>query len=79
MAAEAPTERDPQTQYYIVWNAGKTEGFVTDDEADARSTLTGRPNYTLGYPSTSTAGAAFRETYEDDDLTLEEVRIVVPA
>lgn len=69
---------DQPKRYFIVWNTDRSEGFVTDDHADAVSATTGSSNYTLGYPSQSTAGAAFHETYEDDSpLELQEVEIVV--
>lgn len=62
-------------EYFIVWNAAKSEGFITDDEADAKSAKTGKSNYTLGYPSQSTAGAAFHETYKDDKLSIQKVTL----
>lgn len=62
-------------KYFIVWNAGKSEGFITDMEADAKSTKSGRPHRELGYSSQSTAGAAFHEAYEDDKLTIQEVEL----
>jgi len=52
-------------QYFIVWNDGRSEGFVTDDEADAAACLWG------GSRSGSTAGIAFAEAYEDDERILE--------
>ena len=61
--------------FWIVWNDGRTEGFVTDDERDAKSVKAGRPTRHLGYSSASTAGMAFREAYEDDALTIEKVTL----
>ncbi len=61
--------------FFIVWNEARNEGFITDDAADAQSAVTGRPNYDLGYPSSSTVGSAFREAYEDDTLSIEQVEL----
>ena len=56
--------------YYIVWNEGKSEGFVTDDVEDAKQVKSKR----FRNPYT-TAGAAFKECYEDDKLSLQEIEI----
>jgi hypothetical protein len=65
-----------ERRYFIVWNSDRSEGFVTDEKADAESAVSGRSNRKLGYYSQSTAGAAFHEAYEDDRLVMEEVSIV---
>lgn len=56
--------------YYIVWNEDRSEGFITDDESDAKQVASGR----FRNPYTS-AGEAFRECYEGDDLSLQELDI----
>lgn len=63
------------SKFYIVWNGARNEAFVTNDENDANSVVTGHPHYSLGWPTESTVGAAFRESYEDDNLTVEEIEI----
>lgn len=55
-------------KHYIVWNESKSEGFVTTDEQDALQVLNGRFAHVR-----SSAGEAFRETYPDDNMTLERV------
>lgn len=62
----------PKKHFWIVWNGGRTEGFVTDDSYDAKQVASG--NFVAGY---TTVGAAFAEAYEDDDLTIE--RVLLPA
>lgn len=56
--------------FYIVWNEGRSEGFITDDLADANMVRSGkfRGAYT-------TAGSMFHEAYEDEDLGLQSVEI----
>ena len=56
--------------YFIVWNEGRTEGFITDSLGDAKQTQSGR----FRNPYTS-AGEAFHECYSDDDLGLQSVEI----
>lgn len=62
------------SKFYVVWNPGKTEGFVTNDAGDARYVASGiQPRGAYRF---STAGEAFRETYvdmdgEDDGMELE--------
>lgn len=46
--------------FYVVWNADRSEGFLTDDAFDAEQVLNGECN--------SVAGHAFWEAYGDDDL-----------
>lgn len=55
---------------YIVWNEDKTEGFVTDDKKDALMVFMG--NFSSPYTS---AGKAFYDCYEDQDLSLQEIEI----
>lgn len=57
--------------YWICWNADRTEGFITDEEADAKSCKSGKPHRKLGYPSQSTAGEAFHECY-GGEITIEK-------
>lgn len=52
--------------YFIVWNADKSEGFITDSKADAESAISGRANYALGFPSQSTLGEHFYSTYGEE-------------
>lgn len=56
------------SKFYIVWNEARNEGFITDDEQDALACLHGGNRY-----GGSTLGIAMSETYEDDELALEEV------
>lgn len=56
--------------YFIVWNADRTEGFITDDQNDA---LTAAGNRQVNYEST--LGATFREQYEDQKRTVQPVTI----
>lgn len=60
-------------KYYVVWNAAKTEGFITDDKADALFTAEGIP-MNFGNP---TVGESFRECYADDDEVLPMQRITL--
>jgi len=64
-------------KYFIVWNADKSEGFITTDEDDACSALTGEPHMGLGYPTQSTLGEAFFENYgeEGDCPPIEQVEL----
>lgn len=61
-------------KFYIVWNDRKNEGFITDDEQDAIACYR-RVNRVIS----STVGDAFSESYEDDDLSMQEVEIEVEA
>lgn len=64
-------------KYYIVWNAAKNEGFITDDEGDAVYTATGVSGL-FGVPP---IGDAFRESYADDEdgeeLELQEIELPI--
>ena len=63
-------------KFYIVWNPKKNEGFITDDEDDARFTADGiSPRF--GNP---TVGEALRECYCEDDgdgLPMQEIELEV--
>lgn len=61
-------------KYYIVWNEGKNEGFITDDKDDAMQCKKGRFSAIR-----STVGEAFAETYEDDARTMQEIELPDPA
>jgi len=57
-------------RFYIVWNEGRTEGFITDDADDAKQALRGR----FRNPS-SALGNAFFDCYSDDDIGLQALDI----
>lgn len=61
--------------YFIVWNEGRSEGFITNDKVDAKGTVSGKPTRHRGYVSCSTAGSAFHEAYDDDKLTIQEIEL----
>lgn len=64
--------------FYIAWNGKRTEGFVTEVEADAITAKTNEMSYELGYPSKSTIAEAFFESYGDDgEVFIEEITICV--
>jgi hypothetical protein len=65
-------------KYFIVWNSGRSEGFITDCQHDAQSCKTGKPHRQLGYMSQSAVGEAFHEAYEDDGLRVQEIEICPP-
>lgn len=50
-------------RYHIVWNSRKTEGFITDDDADAEFARSG----TQMSGCLSTLADAFRDCYGDED------------
>ena len=56
-------------QYHIVWNAKKSEGYITDSEDDAEFAHSGFQ----ACNSCSTLATAMRETYADgeDDTDTE--------
>jgi hypothetical protein len=62
------------TQYHIVWNANRSEGFITDDYDDAIQAAYGRQH---GH-SSSTLGMEFRECYDDGPIHLQTVEIHPP-
>ena len=57
------------THHYIVWNPGRTEGFITTDREDADFVRTG----VRSQPGVSAAGQAFREEYIEDEEDLTEL------
>ncbi|WP_019658952.1 hypothetical protein [Stenotrophomonas hibiscicola] len=62
------------TTYYIVWNKGRTEGYITNDLGDADYAATGF----TGSFSTSSAAEGFRVAYADDpedEFEIEEIEI----
>lgn len=59
---------------YIVWNEARNEGFITTDEGDAKYVRSGNRRH-LSCPYTPTLGDQFRENYEGDKLTLQEIEI----
>lgn len=65
------------THHYIVWNPGRTEGFITTDRVDADFVRTG----VRSQPGVSAAGQAFREAYiedEEDHTELPFTEVHVP-
>lgn len=63
------------SEYYIVWNEGCTEGFVTKDKAAVKTATNNTPDRSRGYPSRSTLASAFFETYGDDKVSTQKVEI----
>jgi hypothetical protein len=70
MASDSATK-----SFWIVWNGARNEGFITDCREDAEATVSGEQTWLHGYPSSSTVGDAFRETYEDETLSIERVEL----
>ncbi len=62
-------------EYWICWNEGRTEGFITSDASDAAQCSDG-----MFENPRSTVGEAFREIYADDDedIELQTERVVLP-
>lgn len=62
---------------FIVWNAGRNEAVVFDNEADAQTAVDGRPNRQHGFPSSASLADAFFATYgvEEDGLKVETVEL----
>jgi len=59
------------SDYFIVWNANRSEGFVTNDERDALKAA--GKMAVMGIEST--IGREFRETYDDDKLMVQRIDI----
>jgi len=57
-------------QYHIVWNADRTEGFITDSRDDATVAASNKRPF-----MTSTLGAEFQSIYEDQKRTIQTVDI----
>ncbi len=62
-------------KYFIVWNDGGTEGFITTDKAAVKTAIKNTPDRSRGYPSRSSLAAAFYETYGDEKLSTQTVDI----
>ena len=60
-------------RFFIVWNGKKNEGFITDNQLDALDVAEGED---FGCPN-STVGEAFRETYDGQALSIQEIEIEV--
>lgn len=58
------------SKFYIVWNEGRNEAFITDDEGDAKVAATGCTRPLISY---STAAMAFHEAYSQDVLKVETI------
>lgn len=77
MTEETNTPAEATTRFYIVWNGGRSEGFITSDYDDAHQASTGK-----FHAIRSTLGQAFFECYgedEDADLPLEIEHVDLPA
>lgn len=70
-----------EQDFWIVWNEAKNEGVIFDNAIDAHMTAEGaaslRQAMREGF-SVPTSGQAFAETYEDDALVLQKVRLPTP-
>jgi hypothetical protein len=58
------------SKFYIVWNAKRNEGFITDDLKDAKQALRGKFSN-----NSSALGEAFCSCYDDDDRGFQTVDI----
>lgn len=58
------------TQYHIVWNADRSEGFITNDENDAIAAAGNRR-----VNGESALGADFRDHYDDQKRAIQAVTI----
>jgi hypothetical protein len=57
--------------YYVVWNKTKIEGFITNDEKDAKQCASGK----FGFIS-STMGEAFHDAYGDSGkLKIQKIEL----
>ena len=56
---------DPK-QYFIVWNEARSEGFITDDAADAEACRTG-----VSRSWSSAMGDAFAEAYDEEERPMQ--------
>ncbi|MBX8803369.1 hypothetical protein HBA92_21845 [Ochrobactrum sp. MR28] len=66
--AHAATADDAHSEYYIIWNENRSEGFVTDDYSDATQVFEG--NFQNGHTS---LGFAFHESYGEGSKHFETV------
>lgn len=61
-------------ELYIIWNDNKDEGFITDSIKNATKVLAySRGSLTRG--EISAVGKDFADMYEDQELSLEKVKI----
>lgn len=63
------------SEYYIVWNEGCTEGFITNDKLAVKTATKNIADRSRGYPSRSCLAMAFFETYGDDKVSTQKVEI----
>jgi hypothetical protein len=54
-------------KYWIVWNADRSEGFITDDRAAALNADQNTGEYVERTIGVSALGEAFSEYYREDD------------
>jgi len=65
---------DTKPDYFIAWNVGKSEGFITTDIKDCKKAL----GILDSGMSESALGAYFREIYEGDDFPpLQVVKVML--
>lgn len=57
-------------KYYIVWNAPKSEGFITNDYADALTAATGE---STGFDSA--LALEFFESYGETEHAIQEIEL----
>lgn len=57
-------------KYYIVWNEPKSEGFITDDYADALTAATGQSR-----GLDSTLALEFFENYGETEHAIQEIEL----
>lgn len=58
------------TKFHIVWNAGRNEGFITDDLNDAKQALSGKFRN-----NSSALGEAFFSAYDDQQRGLQTIEL----
>jgi len=61
-------------QYHIVWNAQKTEGYITDNEDDATYASSGM----VCGVGASTIAEAMREAYAQDEDSFDDTEEELP-
>ena len=64
-------------KFWIVWNAGCSEGFITDCKADAQSAISGEQNDALGFLSISVLGEEFFNQYGSEQCSVQEVELAI--
>lgn len=60
-----------ERKYFIVWNADRSEGFITDNHSAALNAHYASQAYWEGSPGTSTLGLSFAELYREDPEDVE--------